>query len=107
MSLSPLLVTREAQHLNLSLNAPERHNEIDIHLRDALCEAFELALIDETIETLSLSAIGKSFSIGGLYQNSDKLQTRQLRTGFVASVSRGGYSRNWSGGIILFMFGHI
>ena len=65
VSLSPLLVTREAQHLNLSLNAPERHNEIDIHLRDALCEAFELALIDETIETLSISAIGKSFSIGG------------------------------------------
>ena len=65
VSLSPLLVTREAQHLNLSLNAPKRNNEIDINLRDALCEAFELALIDETIETLSLSAIGKSFSIGG------------------------------------------
>ena len=65
LSQSPLLVTREAKHLSLILNAHESHNEIDIHLRDALCEAFELALIDETIETLSLSAIGKSFSIGG------------------------------------------
>ena len=65
VSLSPLSVTREAQHLNLRLNAPESHNEIDIHLRDALCEAFELASIDETIETLSITAIGKSFSIGG------------------------------------------
>ncbi len=65
LSQSPLLVTREAKHLNLILNAPESHNEIDIYLRDALCEAFELALIDETIETLFLSSIGKSFSIGG------------------------------------------
>ncbi len=88
MSLSPLLVTREAQHLNLSLNAPERHNEINIHLRDALCEAFELALIDETIETLSYLLLAKASLLGALYQNSDKLQTRQLRTGFVASVSR-------------------
>ena len=65
LSQTPLLVNREAKHLSLILNASESHNEIDIHLRDALCEAFELALIDETIETLSLSAIGKSFSIGG------------------------------------------
>ena len=65
VSLSPLLVTREAQHLNLSLNAPERHNEIDIHLRDALCEAFELALIDETIETLSYLLLAKASLLGG------------------------------------------
>jgi len=62
---SPLLMTRDAQLLNLSLNAPNTHNEIGINMRDALCEAFELALIDETIETLSISAIGKCFSIGG------------------------------------------
>jgi len=61
----PLLITRDAQHLILSLNAPDSHNEIDITLRDALCEAFEFALLDEAIETLSISASGKSFSIGG------------------------------------------
>ena len=36
----PLLITRDAHHLILSLNAPDIYNEIDITLRDALCEAF-------------------------------------------------------------------
>ena len=62
---NPLVMTRDAQHLIVNLNAPDSHNEIDITLRDALCEAFELALLDEAIETLSISASGKSFSIGG------------------------------------------
>ncbi len=61
----PLLITRDAHHLILSLNAPDSYNEIDITLRDALCEAFELAMIDDAIEKLSISASGKSFSIGG------------------------------------------
>ena len=58
-------MTRDAQHLIVNLNAPDSHNEIDITLRDALCEAFELAMIDDAIEKLSISASGKSFSIGG------------------------------------------
>ena len=49
----------------MTLTAPDSHNEINIILRDALCEAFELALLDDTIESITLSAKGKSFSIGG------------------------------------------
>ena len=106
MSLSPLLVTREAQHLNLSLNAPERHNEIDIHLRDALCEAFELALIDETIETLSYLLLAKASLLGGFIRI--RTSCRPGNCALDRSVRLpGGYSRDWSGGIILFMFGHI
>lgn len=65
MVQEPLMMTREAACLAMTLTAPDSHNEINIILRDALCEAFELALLDDTIESITLSAKGKSFSIGG------------------------------------------
>jgi len=56
---------RDAGALHLTLNRPARHNVIGITLRDALCEALDLAILDTSITTIHLRGAGKCFSTGG------------------------------------------
>jgi hypothetical protein len=58
-------VTRTADVLDVCLSRPGRHNAIDVAMRDALCEALELAVVDRSIARVDLRADGPSFSSGG------------------------------------------
>jgi len=60
-----VLVERGASHLLLRLNRPARHNAFSAELRDALAEALQLAISDETIRTVELAGEGPSFCSGG------------------------------------------
>jgi len=51
--------------LSITLNRPETHNAISVEMRDALCEALDLALTDTSISKVHLKASGRVFSIGG------------------------------------------
>ena len=62
---SPLQMTRMGEHLSLSLNRPENRNAVNIEMRDALVEAFEMACIDDSITRVTLDGIGQCFSVGG------------------------------------------
>lgn len=62
---SPLLAERKGNTVLLTLNAPQDYNAINIELRDALCEALDMALIDTTVDRVILTGNGKTFSIGG------------------------------------------
>lgn len=56
------------QILALTLNRAETLNEIDVEMRDSLCEAFDLAALDPEIEQIQLKAKGRCFSVGGAVQ---------------------------------------
>lgn len=62
---APVLIERRGTQLALRLNRPASRNAITIEMRDALVEAFELAVCDTSIATLSVDALGACFSIGG------------------------------------------
>ena len=62
---NPVLVYRNSSHLSIVLNRPHKHNAFDAATRDALCAAFELAIVDTTITRVSLSGNGPSFCSGG------------------------------------------
>lgn len=64
-AMLPVRMEREGTRLNLTLNTPDRHNEIDVPMRDALCEVLEMADMDRTVGEITLSAEGKCFSVGG------------------------------------------
>jgi len=51
--------------LALTLNHPESRNAIGTIMRDALCEALDIALADEQISQVSLTGTGATFSTGG------------------------------------------
>lgn len=55
---------RAGARLAIVLAAPDAGNAIDRPMRDALHEAFTLAALDPGIETVSLRAEGRSFSLG-------------------------------------------
>jgi enoyl-CoA hydratase/carnithine racemase len=57
-------VVREGETLTIALDHPESGNAIDRAMRDQLFEAFSLAALDDGIARISLSAIGKAFSLG-------------------------------------------
>ncbi|MGC6511499.1 MAG: enoyl-CoA hydratase/isomerase family protein [Parvibaculales bacterium] len=67
---TPLKISKlENGGLELTFSNPHQHNVITAELRDALCEALELARLDPEIKEVFLSAQGRSFSIGGdLYE---------------------------------------
>lgn len=56
---------REGDRLHVTLDRPERHNAFSTELRDALCEALELALADAGLREVLLDGAGPSFSSGG------------------------------------------
>jgi len=60
-----LQLRREGDALHLTLDRPARHNAIGTVLRDALCEALDLALLDDTFTRITLTGAGRCFSTGG------------------------------------------
>lgn len=64
-SSSPLDITINKTRLSLTMTDPPTHNAIGTVMRDALCEALDLALIDETYTDIHISGSGRTFSTGG------------------------------------------
>lgn len=62
---SPLQISRQEDVLRLTLNKPAARNAIDISMRDALCEALDLASADDEIQRIDLTGAGAAFSVGG------------------------------------------
>jgi hypothetical protein len=60
-----VVIRREADALSLELNRPTSRNALSVEVRDALCEALQLALADRSIATVSISGAGRCFSVGG------------------------------------------
>lgn len=58
-------VARENDALTVTLNRPERHNAISTRLRDELCEALAIAVVDNSINKVILRGNGPSFCSGG------------------------------------------
>jgi len=61
----PLSSTVDNGVLTLTLTRPDTRNAIGVAMRDALCEALDLALIDPEINTIRIGAEGRTFSVGG------------------------------------------
>ncbi|MFC8097746.1 enoyl-CoA hydratase/isomerase family protein [Streptomyces sp. NPDC057363] len=61
----PVLVTRQENVLTVTLNRPARRNAYDRHLRDALVEALNVALVDDTVQRVVLVGAGPAFCSGG------------------------------------------
>lgn len=60
-----ILMRRDGAMLQLQLNRPSSHNAMSMELRDALIEALQLVLVDDSIASVQLSGRGKCFSTGG------------------------------------------
>ncbi len=60
-----LLVNMEDGQLHLTFNDPANRNAIGVTMRDALCEALDLALADESFTRVTLAGAGRFFSTGG------------------------------------------
>ncbi len=63
-SAEPVVVSREANQLRVSLNRPARHNAYSASMRDGLVAALELAVVDEDLHVV-LNGNGPSFCSGG------------------------------------------
>jgi hypothetical protein len=61
----PVLVERDADHLLITLNRPERRNAYGCDLRDAFVDALQMAALDETISAVTVDGVGPSFCSGG------------------------------------------
>jgi len=84
-SKEPILeLEREGHNLHLTFNQPETRNAIGVTMRDALCEALELALMDPTIQVVTLRGNGRTFSTGGAVEEfgivSDPATAHWIRT---------------------------
>lgn len=60
-----VLIEREASALRLRLNRPSLRNSMSVEMRDALIEALQLVLADDSLEKVTLAGAGKCFSTGG------------------------------------------
>ena len=63
-SLKRVTVTRVDDLLEVTLDRPDRRNALDASMRDQLCEALTLAIVDPTLR-VSLRGAGPAFSGGG------------------------------------------
>jgi len=61
----PVLTERSGDRLTIVLNRPANRNALSVEIRDALCEALELAVVDPAIQKVSISGAGRCFSVGG------------------------------------------
>jgi enoyl-CoA hydratase len=61
----PLSLDRDGERLRIVLDRPARRNAVDRRMRDALVEALELALADDSLAEVEISGAGRCFSIGG------------------------------------------
>lgn len=60
-----VLIERDDDRLRLTLDRPGRRNALGAALREELVDALELAVLDDTITRVELSAAGPSFCSGG------------------------------------------
>ena len=60
-----VLMQRDDATLKLQLNRPGQRNAMSVEMRDALMEALQLVLADDSIAKVRLSGRGKCFSTGG------------------------------------------
>lgn len=60
-----VLMQRNDATLKLQLNRPRQHNAMSVEMRDALMEALQLVLADDSITHVQLSGRGRCFSTGG------------------------------------------
>lgn len=60
-----VIAERDGATLRLTLNRPANRNAMTVEMRDALCEALQLAAADEEIARVEIGARGKCFSTGG------------------------------------------
>ena len=60
-----VLLERDGDNLRIVLNCPENRNALSAPMRDALTDAFRLAVQDSTIDSIDVSARGPCFSAGG------------------------------------------
>ncbi len=56
---------RHDNELSIRLNRPHAHNALNVAMRDALVEAFDLVSSDSSIAAVSVSGIGRCYSVGG------------------------------------------
>lgn len=62
---TPLKIDPLGDILTLTLSHPESHNAIGTQMRDALCEALDMARMDDAIKTVELHGSDRVFSVGG------------------------------------------
>ena len=58
-------VWRELDRLNVQLDRPEKRNAFSVAMRDALCEALQLAAADAGLDEIVLTGAGPAFCTGG------------------------------------------
>lgn len=58
-------IERSEAHVELRLNRPARRNAMSVEMRDALIEALQLVMSDDSIKTVRLTGHGRCFSTGG------------------------------------------
>jgi enoyl-CoA hydratase len=58
-------IEREGDTLRLKLNRPSLRNGMSVEMRDALIEALQLVVADDSLQAVLLSGEGKCFSTGG------------------------------------------
>jgi len=78
-----VLVAREADRLQITLNRPQHRNAFSAEMRDLLCEALELALFDDSVKKIELAALGQAFCAGGELQ-----EFGEARDSAIAHLSR-------------------
>ncbi|PTD19971.1 enoyl-CoA hydratase/isomerase family protein [Sphingomonas fennica] len=62
---APVEISYTGTGMGLRLNRPATLNAIDAEMRDALCEALDIALLDPDAPAVRLTAAGRAFSTGG------------------------------------------
>ena len=60
-----VLINRRGDELHVVLNSPRNRNALSVAMRDALTDAFRLAVQDNSIARIEVSAKGPCFSAGG------------------------------------------
>jgi enoyl-CoA hydratase/carnithine racemase len=60
-----VLMQRDGERLDLQLNRPSNRNALSVEMRDALMDALQLVLSDDSIRQVRLGGRGKCFSTGG------------------------------------------
>ncbi len=60
-----VLMARQGDRLDIRLNRPGRRNAMSVEMRDALVEALQLVIADDSIVRATVSGVGDCFSIGG------------------------------------------
>ncbi|HZP11800.1 MAG TPA: enoyl-CoA hydratase/isomerase family protein [Nevskiaceae bacterium] len=60
-----VVMERDGDQLRIALNRPSLRNAMTVEMRDALMEALQLVLDDDSIRDVEISGRGKCFSTGG------------------------------------------